>query len=40
MRIGVVGSGIAVPAAARVLSEQHQVTVFEANDYVSGHVYV
>jgi predicted NAD/FAD-binding protein len=39
MHIGVIGSGIAGLTAAKVLSEQHQVTVFEANDYVGGHTH-
>ena len=37
MRIAVVGSGIAGLATAWLLSEQHQVTLFEANDYAGGH---
>ena len=39
MRIAVVGSGIAGLATAWLLSEQHQVTLFEANDYAGGHTH-
>jgi uncharacterized protein len=37
MRIAIIGSGIAGLTAARRLCPQHEVTVFEANDYVGGH---
>lgn len=37
MRIAVIGSGISGMTAAYLLSEDHNVTVFEANDYVGGH---
>lgn len=36
-RIAVVGSGIAGLTCAHLLSRKHQVTVFEANDYIGGH---
>ena len=39
MRIAVVGSGIAGLATAWLLCEQHQVTLFEANDYAGGHTH-
>ena len=39
MRIAIVGSGIAGLTAARMLSREHAVTVFEANDYVGGHTH-
>lgn len=39
MRIAVVGSGIAGLASAWLLSRQHQVTLFEANDYLGGHTH-
>ena len=39
MRIAVVGTGVAGLVAARVLSTQHDVDVFEANDYVGGHTH-
>ncbi len=38
-RIAVVGSGISGLAAAWLLSERHEVTVFEANDYAGGHTH-
>lgn len=37
MNIGIVGAGIAGLAAARVLSRNHSVTLFEANGYAGGH---
>jgi predicted NAD/FAD-binding protein len=38
-RIAVVGSGIAGLSAAWLLSRRHEVTVFEANDYLGGHTH-
>jgi predicted NAD/FAD-binding protein len=37
MRIAVVGTGISGMVAAHLLSEDHDVVVFEANDYIGGH---
>jgi predicted NAD/FAD-binding protein len=37
MRIAVIGSGISGLVAAHHLSRQHDITVFEAGDYVGGH---
>ena len=37
MRIAVVGGGISGIVAAHVLSREHDVTLFERNDYVGGH---
>ena len=39
MRIAIVGSGISGLACARLLSPQHEVTLFEANDYLGGHTH-
>ena len=39
MRIAVVGSGIAGLASAWLLSREHEVTLFEANDYLGGHTH-
>lgn len=39
MRIAVIGSGIAGLASAWWLSQQHEVTLFEANDYLGGHTH-
>ena len=37
MRIAVVGAGISGMVAAHLLSDEHEVVVFEANDYLGGH---
>ena len=37
MRIAIVGSGIAGNVAAYHLRRDHDITVFEANDYIGGH---
>lgn len=39
MRIAIIGSGIAGLASARMLSRDHEVTLFEANDYLGGHTH-
>ncbi len=37
MQIAVIGSGISGMTAAYLLSEDHEVVVYEANDYIGGH---
>lgn len=37
MKVAVVGAGISGLTAAWYLSKKHDVTVFEANDYIGGH---
>lgn len=37
MRVAIIGSGIAGLAAAHHLRREHDITVFEANDYIGGH---
>ena len=39
MRIAVVGSGIAGLASAWLLSREHDVTLYESNDYFGGHTH-
>jgi len=39
MRIAVIGTGIAGNVAAYHLSRAHDVTVYEANDYIGGHTH-
>lgn len=39
MRIAVIGSGISGLASAWLLSRRHEVTLFEANDYLGGHTH-
>ncbi|MCU0915775.1 MAG: FAD-dependent oxidoreductase [Planctomycetes bacterium] len=39
MRIAVIGSGISGMTAAYLLHRDHQITVFEANDYIGGHTH-
>lgn len=38
-KIAIIGSGIAGLSAAHVLSREHEVSVFEANDYLGGHTH-
>ncbi|HPM82593.1 MAG TPA: FAD-dependent oxidoreductase [Candidatus Anammoximicrobium sp.] len=37
MKIAIIGSGISGLLAARLLADEHEVHVFEANDYAGGH---
>ncbi len=37
MRIAIIGSGISGLVAAYKLHDRHEITVFEANDYIGGH---
>lgn len=37
MRIAIIGSGIAGLTAAHLLHKNHDITVYEANDYIGGH---
>ncbi|MCQ1060235.1 NAD(P)/FAD-dependent oxidoreductase [Photobacterium sp. DNB23_23_1] len=37
MKIAIVGSGISGLTCAHYLDKQHNITVFEANDYIGGH---
>jgi predicted NAD/FAD-binding protein len=39
MRIAIIGSGISGLTCAYLLSRQHQVTVFEADDRIGGHTH-
>ncbi len=39
MRVAVVGSGIAGLVSAWILSQRHQVVLFEASDYLGGHTH-
>ena len=36
--IAIIGSGVSGLTCAHYLVEEHDVTVFEANDYIGGHV--
>tara|TARA_R110002072_G_scaffold9584_2_gene46381 strand:+ start:7626 stop:8915 length:1290 start_codon:yes stop_codon:yes gene_type:complete len=38
-KVAIIGSGIAGLSAAHVLSREHEVSVFEANDYLGGHTH-
>ena len=37
MKIAVIGSGISGMTAAYLLSDEHEIVLFEANDYIGGH---
>ena len=39
MKIAIVGAGIAGNVVAYHLNKEHQITVFESNDYVGGHTH-
>jgi predicted NAD/FAD-binding protein len=39
MRIAIIGSGISGLVAAWMLHDVHEVTIFEANDYIGGHTH-
>jgi predicted NAD/FAD-binding protein len=39
MRIAVIGAGISGLTTAYLLSQEHEVIVFEANDYIGGHTH-
>lgn len=39
MKIAIIGTGIAGLYAARHLAREHEITVFEANDYIGGHTH-
>lgn len=37
MKIAIIGSGISGLTSAHYLNKQHDITLFEANDYIGGH---
>ena len=39
MRIAVVGAGVVRARGAHLLREEHEMTVYEANDYAGGHTH-
>lgn len=39
MRIAIVGSGISGLVTAYLLHQEHEITLFEANDYIGGHTH-
>jgi predicted NAD/FAD-binding protein len=39
MKLAIVGTGISGLTAARYLHKEHDITVFEANDYIGGHTH-
>ena len=39
MKIAIIGSGISGLTSAYLLNRKHDITVFEANDYIGGHTH-
>lgn len=39
MKIAIIGTGISGMTAAWLLHREHEITVFEANDYIGGHTH-
>ena len=39
MKIAIIGGGISGLTAAYLLHDEHDLTLFEANDYVGGHTH-
>ena len=39
MKIAIIGGGISGLTVAHLLHEEHDLTLFEANDYVGGHTH-
>jgi predicted NAD/FAD-binding protein len=39
MRIGIIGGGISGLVSAYLLNEDHDIVLFEANDYIGGHTH-
>ena len=39
MKIAIIGTGIAGNVAAYHLNKEHDITVFEANNYIGGHTH-
>lgn len=39
MKIAIIGTGISGMVAAYLLSQEHEITIFEANDYIGGHTH-
>ena len=39
MKIGIIGTGISGMLVAYLLHQEHELTVFEANDYIGGHTH-
>ena len=39
MKIAIIGTGISGNVAAYYLNKEHDITVYEANDYIGGHTH-
>jgi protoporphyrinogen oxidase len=39
MKIAIIGGGVSGLVTAYLLSDEHDITLFEANDYLGGHTH-
>jgi len=39
MKIAIIGTGISGLTAAYLLNREHEITIFEKNDYIGGHTH-
>ena len=39
MKIAIIGSGISGLTAAYLLHDEHELTLYEANNYIGGHTH-
>ena len=39
MKLAIIGSGISGLTAGHLLNRKHDISIFEANDYIGGHTH-